>query len=284
MPPLRRTRVLNPPMPEEKEYILGTHDDEILRLGLQHRVWRPRALDAWRRAGFTLGQTIVDLGCGPGYASLDLAEIVGPKGKIISIDKSRRFLDALGAAQRLRGITNIVSHELDLNDSALPDVKADGAWARWVFAFVEKPHDLLTRTAKILKSGGVFVIHEYIDYSTWRLAPRLLELEEYVQAVMDSWRADGAEPDIGLEIPAWLKELGFELKSLNPIVDIVPASNFVWEWPKAFIEVGIQRLVDLGRMKHERAHEILLAFAAAETTSGTLMITPTVLEIIAVRR
>jgi hypothetical protein len=129
----------------------------------------------------------------------------------------------------------------------------------------------------------VFVIHEYIDYSTWRLAPRLPELEEYVQAVMESWRADGGEPDIGIELPAWLQGLGFELKTLNPIVDIVPASNVVWEWPTAFIKVGIQRLVDLGRMKQQRAHEILNAFAAAEATPGTLMITPIVLEIIAVR-
>ena len=34
----------------ERDYVLGTHDDEIYRLGYQHRVWRPRALDAWARA------------------------------------------------------------------------------------------------------------------------------------------------------------------------------------------------------------------------------------------
>jgi len=271
-------------MPEEKEYVLGTHDEEILRLGLQHRVWRPRALDGWRRAGFSTGQTIIDVGCGPGYASLDLAEIVGASGKVIAIDKSRRFLDSLEAARRNRGLTNIVSHELDLNEAQLPDVKADGAWTRWVYAFVKHPRELLARVAESLRPGGVYVIHEYIDYSTWRLAPRLPELEEYVAAVMESWRADGGEPDIGLELPSWLRELGFELQTLNPIVDIVPASNYVWEWPKAFIEVGMKRLVDLGRLRQQRASEILAAFAAAEAKPNTLMITPTVLEIIAVRR
>src|SRR5262249_55936375 len=55
----------------ERDYVLGTHDAEIARLGLQHRVWRPRVLDAWRRAGLTSGWTAVDVGCGPGYASLD---------------------------------------------------------------------------------------------------------------------------------------------------------------------------------------------------------------------
>ena len=66
----------------ETEYILGTNEDEIDRLHLQHRVWRERMLDCWRRAGIGLGQTVVDVGCGPGFASLDLAAIVGPAGQV----------------------------------------------------------------------------------------------------------------------------------------------------------------------------------------------------------
>src|SRR5678816_202122 len=77
----------------EQDYVLGTHDEELNRLGLQHRVWRPRALDAWRRAGFTIGQTILDVGCGPGYATLDLAEIAGTTGRVVAMDRSARFLD-----------------------------------------------------------------------------------------------------------------------------------------------------------------------------------------------
>ncbi len=270
-------------MSEEKEYVLGTHDAEIARLGLQHRVWRPRALDAWRRAGFSVGQTIIDIGCGPGYASIDLAEIVGPSGKIIAIDKSTRFLNALSAAQRQYGLTNITPYELDLSTAAFPSIQADGAWARWVFAFVKNPRELLARAAEKLKPGGIFVLHEYSDYSTWRLAPRLPELEEYVQAVMKSWRDEGGEPDIALDLPSWLSELGFELQALNPIIDIVSLKNFVWQWPKAFVSVGLKRLVDLDRVTPQRAEELSVAFAAREADPHTLMITPTVLEIIAVR-
>ena len=116
----------------EKDYILGTHDDEIERLGLQHRVWRPYVTDAWHRAGFAAGQTLLDIGCGPGYASLDLAEITGPTGKIHAFDRSRRFLNALDAAARARGLANITAEEIDLDLGALPDAHADGAWCRWV--------------------------------------------------------------------------------------------------------------------------------------------------------
>ncbi len=271
-------------MSNEKDYFLGTHDAEIARLGLQHRVWRPRTLDAWRRAGFTVGQTILDIGCGPGYASLDLAEIVGPSGKVIAVDRSERFLESLQKRSAERGLGNIEIYTQDLDDADLPGVPADGAWCRWVYAFVKNPRQLLARAGDRLKKGGVIVIHEYFDYSTWRMTPRSHEFEEFVRIVTESWRADGGEPDIGLNLMVWLGELGFETKSLLPIVDIVPKSNYIWQWPKAFIDVGLKRLVDLGRMAPERAEAILRDYAAAEVSPQTLMITPGVVEIIAMKK
>lgn len=270
-------------MSQEKDYILGTHDEEITRLGLQHRVWRPRSLDAWRRAGITVGQTILDVGCGPGYASLDLAEIVGPAGRVVSVDRSRRFLDALEAKRKERGLTNIETYELDLDDGELPVVGADAAWSRWIFAFVKKPKALLSKVASSIRRGGVFVLHEYIDYGTWRLAPPSVEMEEFVAAVMAAWRESGGEPDIGLEIPHWLEHAGFEIMSLDPIIDVVPASNYIWQWPAAFVESGLKRMVDLGKLTPGRARELGEAFAANAKAPHTLMITPAVVEIIALR-
>ena len=113
-------------MSNEKDYVLGTHDEEITRLGLQHRIWRPRASDAWRRAGFRSGQTLVDLGCGPGWAALDLADIVGPRGHVLAVDRSRRFLDALERTARERALTQLHTAELDLAEQPLPPIEADG--------------------------------------------------------------------------------------------------------------------------------------------------------------
>ena len=45
--------------PADQDYVLGTHDEEIARLGLQHRVWRPTVRDCWRRAGITLGSRVL---------------------------------------------------------------------------------------------------------------------------------------------------------------------------------------------------------------------------------
>ena len=268
----------------EKDYVLGTHDAEIARLGLQHRVWRPRATDAWRRGGFTAGNTLIDLGCGPGFAALDLAEIVGVSGRVLAVDRSRRFLDALEAVARERRLSHLETLEMDLDERDLPDVQADGIWSRWVYAFVREPRQMLERAARALRPGGTMVMHEYIDYRAWRVAPRRAEFEEFVTEVMASWRASGGEPDIGLDLPRWLEELGFEIRALTPITEIARPTDFLWQWPRAFIETGIARLVELARISESRAREMTRAFDETESTPHAFQMTPTVIEIIAIRR
>lgn len=268
-------------MDREKDYVLGTHDDELTRLGLQHRVWRARALDAWRRAGFTVGQTLVDVGAGPGYATIDLAELTGPRGRVIAIERSRRFLDALHNAAGRRELFNIDAIEADLESDGLPAVAADGAWVRWVFAFVKEPKALLGRVRRMLRPGATLVIHEYFDYRTWRLVPRSEIFEHFVATVMTSWRATGGEPDVGLELPTWMRESGFAVRELRPFVDVISPADLLWQWPKAFIATGTERLVQLGYLTRDEALAIRETWVRSESNPDTRCVIPAVLEIVA---
>src|SRR6476661_8517008 len=126
-------------MTAELEYVLGTADAEIWRLGMQHAVWRSDATHAWRIAGFRPGSTIIDVGCGPGFAALDLAELVGPTGRVHAIDQSARFTAHLDAQAAARGIANIATTTADLDGFEFDGLSADGAWIRWVLAFVHEP-------------------------------------------------------------------------------------------------------------------------------------------------
>ncbi len=265
----------------EPDYILGTDDEEIARLGLQHRAWKARALDAWRSAEIGRAQTVLDVGCGPGYASLDLAELVGPSGRVVAVDKSARFLEALGRMCLERGINNVTAHRCDLENGGFPNVMADRVWCRWVLSFVKNPRDVLARMAAALRPGGVLVLHEYFDYATWRTAPRCLEVEEFVRAVMTSWRDAGGDPDIGMGLPRWIEELGLEIRCMRPIMEIVPADHLSWAWLRAFIETGRRRLVDLGYLSESRSAAIWEGFTEFESTPKARMVTPAVLEIVA---
>ena len=111
---------------------------------------------------------------------------------------------------------------------------------------MNKPRDLLARLSQALRPGGALVLHEYFDYATWRTAPRCPKLEEFVNAVMRSWRDNGGEPDIALSLPQWLEELGFQLQFVRPIIDVVRKEQMTWSWLRSFFESGRRRLAYLG--------------------------------------
>jgi SAM-dependent methyltransferase len=271
-------------MAQDREYVLGTHDVEVQRLELQNEVWRERSRRAWQRAGIAAGQTILDLGCGPGFAALDLARLAGPAGRVIAIDQSARFLGVLEQTARDHGHTNVTAVELDLDDPDRPLPSADAAWARWVFAFVRDPQRLVERLAAVLPPGGVVAIHEYFDYAAWRVSPSEPDFERFVATVIESWRASGGEPDIGLEMPRWLEASGFEVQPLCTHVDLVAPGSDGWRWLAAFVSSGIDRLTALGALGRDGADAMRGALQRAAANPRSLMVTPAVVELIARRR
>ena len=267
-------------MPSDRDYVLGAHQAELERLGLQHAVWRPRALDAWRRAGFTRGKRILDIGAGPGYATFDLADVVGAAGKVIAIERAPNFLAAIRAAKEARGLAHVEIHDVDLAQApSLP--KADGAWCRWVFAFLREPEALLARIGAALEPGAPLVIHEYADYATWRCFPGHAVLDRFAEAVKTSWRATGSEPDIAPALAQAMPRHGFRVKSLTPIIDVCRPGDFASNWPLSFIEINTVRMAELGAITAAEAEAMRRAAADWTKAPDALMILPLVLEIIA---
>ena len=268
----------------ERDYLLGTHDAEIERLGLQHRVWRAFACEAWRRAGITVGSRVLDVGAGPGYAAVDLAEIVGPAGAVIAIERSARFLAHARQMCALRGLVNVDLREQDLATDPLAVRDCDAAWCRWVAAFLESPRALVSGIVAALRPGGRAVFHEYWDYRSWRVAPRREVFEGFVSQVAETWRASGGEPEIAMNLPAMLRDAGCTIVSQTPLSFVCTPSDFAWRWCAAFVEPGLSGIVELGHRDRAWAERVRAEFIAAEADPHTVMTTPVVMEIIAERR
>jgi len=257
------------------DYVLGTEADEIERLGMQHRLWRGRVLDVWARAGIGAGQTVIDVGAGPGWASADLSGIVGPEGRVIALERSESFVAAL----RARRLANVEVRAQDVAEEPFGKGFADAAWCRWVLSFVAAPERTVGHIADALKPGGVAVFHEYADYSSWRLMPADAELDRFRDLVIRSWRDADGEPDVALSLPQWLDAAGLELVETRPLVDIVGRDDPVWQWPAAFMATGAARLAALGYVSAEEASSMVTVLDRAPPHAR--MITPLVAELIA---
>lgn len=267
---------------EVGDYILGTQDAEVERLGLQHRVWRETMLGAWRRAGLRAGDRVVDVGAGPGYATLDLADLVGPTGEVLAVERSPRFVSVIEARSRQRRYSQVRVQAADLMET-FPEPGYDMAWCRWVASFTASVPRLVEWVHGALRPGGLAVFHEYVDYGSWCFAPPRPRLHDFVREVMASWRASGGEPDVAPALVAALRAGGFRLESVRPHVFATHPGELTWRWPAAFIQVNAERLAELGRVNAEWIEEVVRELEAAEADPGSLMVTPMVLEIIARR-
>ena len=265
------------------DYILGTDEGELARLKLQNRVWRPYVLECWREAGIGTGSHVLDVGAGPGYASADLADLVGDSGRVTALERSQKFVTALEQAICRRSIPNITVHRLDLMCDELPPGDYDFSWCRWVATFVPDSAVLIAKLASVLRPGSVAVFHEYAQYTTWRLAPRLPIQEEFIQRVTDSWRTTGGDPDVALQLPLLLKENGFRLRNVVPRIFCLRPVDTLWQWLASFIDSGVRRLEALKLADARFARDLLTSFRAREQTGESLMISPLLLEIIAVK-
>ena len=266
----------------EGDYVLGTRDDEVERLGLQHRVWRGRVLEGWRRTGIAPGMTVIDVGAGPGFAATDLAGIVGPTGRVIALERSTHFLTALRARAGRLGLANIDPVDHDVSASPFPVAGADASWCRWLLSFVADPAATIAHIATSLKSGGIALFHEYADYATWRLMPPDPLHERFRTLVMQSWRDAGGEPDIALAMPRWLADNGLEIIAARVLGEIVAPTDFSWQWPRAFMATNAVRLNELGYIGEEEVSPMAELLDRVDPTAR--MMTPLVAEFICRKR
>jgi len=268
-------------MATDRDYVLGTHEEELARLGLQHRVWRPVVLDCWQRAGITVGKRVLDVGAGPGYAAVDLAEIVGATGEVVALERSQNFVRAMEEACRARSLTNVKIHELDLMAGELPRGNYDFSWCRWVMSFVSDPAMLIRKLGDVMPKGSVAIFHEYGHYETWHFFPRLPNQERFREHVIETWRESGGEPDGAVPLATLLPANGFTIRSARPHLFCARPTDYMWQWPATFIEIYLPRLIEMGRINEEFADQVRDELAKAEKNQNAIMITPLVLEIIA---
>jgi ubiquinone/menaquinone biosynthesis C-methylase UbiE len=268
---------------EEREYVLGTHDAELARLGFQHQVWGEATVASWEHARFRRGDTLLDVGCGPGYATFGLANLVGPDGRVIAVDMSQRFIAHVRREAECRGIAHVHAEAQDLAELDLPDESLDGAFARWVMCFLPDPATVIARVARALRPGAAFAILDYSHYEGFRIGPPSAATERVFAAVAESFRAHGGNPNVGMELPAQMHAAGLEVREIRPLVRIGRPGTALWEWPRTFFEIFLPTLVSGGSLSAGDEAAFWADYEARTADPAGFFTSPPMVEVIGVK-
>src|SRR4051794_2043583 len=180
------------------------HADAVLR---SHR-WRT----ADNSAGYLLphlrpGLDLLDVGCGPGSLTADLARRVAP-GRVVAIDSAVAPLDEARAAAAAAGV-EVEVREGDAYALDLPDHSVDVVHAHQVLQHVSDPVAVLREMARVCRPGGVVAARD-ADYAVMAWAPAGPRLDRWLEIYRATARANGAEPDAGRRLLGWAHAAGLE--------------------------------------------------------------------------
>ena len=267
-------------MQENDAYILGTDQEELDRLKIQHQVWRSETERGWKLANFKSGNILLDLGCGPGYCSIELANIVGKNGKVIGVDRSASFINYLEKIKENKKLPIdpklSTFDELNLGSNSL-----DGIYCRWALAWIPNPKEILNKLKTYLKPSGKMVIHEYYFWTSHRTQPEKPNLKKAIGAALQSFKESDSEIDVGKHLHQWLDELGMEITSARLMPKLITPNSKAWKWPRTFYESYFPRLIRMGYITQQDVSNAFQDLEDLEQLNYATLWAPLMIEVIA---
>ena len=196
------------PKPDElSSYIIKGGEEGRARLSVVARVMAPtteRLLDRFEPLGEL---TVIDAGCGGGDVSFELAERVGPNGRVIGFDLDEIKL----ASAREEAEQRNASHVEFYKGSVMEKWPAEGAalvYVRFVLTHLPVPEALLFRAMEALSPGGMIVVED-VDFGGHFCDPDCPAFSRYSELYAEAARQRGADAFIGRRLARMLDTAGF---------------------------------------------------------------------------
>lgn len=161
-------------------------------------------------AAFLTGQLstnmrLLDIGCGPGSITLDLAGLVND---VVGIDAATEAIDHARAAQELRGVDNAVFVTGDVYELPFDDDVFDVVFAHQVLQHLAEPVRALREARRVVRPGGLVAARD-ADYGTMVHDPHEPRIDRWLDLYHRLARANGGEPDAGRMLARWFEAAGF---------------------------------------------------------------------------
>jgi SAM-dependent methyltransferase len=180
------------------------HHESVLR---SHR-WRTAENSAaYLLVHLKSGATVLDIGCGPGTITADLATLVTP-GRVTALEVTASALDLARAEIGRRGIGTVDFAVGDVHALDCADDSFDVVHAHQVLQHVTDPVAALREMRRVARPGGLVAVRDS-DYAAFTWFPELPELAEWMDLYQRVARGNGGEPDAGRRLLSWAHAAGF---------------------------------------------------------------------------
>jgi ubiquinone/menaquinone biosynthesis C-methylase UbiE len=154
---------------------------------------------------FRPGARVLDVGCGPGTITVDIARRVAP-GQVIGIDASAAVIEE--ARRDGAGIDNVEFFTGDAYALNHPDGIFDVVHAHQVLQHLHDPVAALREMRRVCKPDGVVAARDS-DYAAFTWYPDVPELTAWLDLYERLARANRGEPDAGRFLLKWAHATGF---------------------------------------------------------------------------
>lgn len=180
------------------------HHESVLR----SHIWRTAA----NSAGYLLSSLkphmkILDIGCGPGSITADLATLV-PEGHVTGVDHAAGILEQARVTAAERGVTNVDFAVADVHDLDYPDDTFCVVHAHQVLQHVGDPVQALREMRRVTKPGGYVAVRD-ADYAGMVWYPAAAGMDDWLDLYRRVAHANGGEPDAGRRLKSWALAAGF---------------------------------------------------------------------------
>jgi SAM-dependent methyltransferase len=180
------------------------HHESVLR---SHR-WRTAENSAaYLLPALAPGQSLLDVGCGPGTITVDLARCVAP-GAVLAIDAAPAVVEQARAAVRAAGVDNVTVELGDVYALEADDGTFDVVHAHQVLQHLADPVAALREMRRVRAPDGVVAARDG-DYEAFTWYPAVPELDRWLALYRAVARRNGGEPDAGRHLVAWARATGF---------------------------------------------------------------------------
>lgn len=180
------------------------HHESVLR----SHTWRTAANSAaYLLAALEPHHRILDVGCGPGTITADLATLV-PDGHVTGVDNAEEILDTARSAAAARSLTHTAFRTGDAQALPFPDASFDVVHAHQVLQHLGDPVGALREMRRVCAPGGLVAVRD-ADYAAMTWHPPAPGLDVWLELYRSVARAGGGEPDAGRHLRAWAREAGF---------------------------------------------------------------------------